>query len=1137
MVGLELYVKDEENVFQRIELFKDESVTITQSLQDVKDIAKVFSDYSQTFNVPASKKNNKVFEHFYNYHINIFDARRKKDAKLYLNHQLFKDGKIKLEGTTLKNNKAHTYRLTFYGSGVNLKDLLGEDKLDALVALSQFNFDYTSANMKTYMSDGFDINNSGEFFEDAIVIPLISAKKRFIFDSAGTNINTATTCNLASYGQGAELTQLKPAIRVYAIIKAIEAQSNYNLTFSDDFFNKTNPEFYNLYMWLHRKEGIIFDEQQPASFFFEGLKNDGGWNKKVVCDFNNSRTSFTTPPKNLKNRTQKNQERFLTIEIIPSVSTQVSDNKFNFAIYKDGLLYKEYKDLQGDTVGNNPIVKNLEIPKGTYSFAIFGNYPSSFEIIGLVEMDKTAFGSFFNSSGGRDKRNFTATCTVAATSKLQSSNQIPEIKVIDLLSGLFKLFNLTSFQNEDGTIEIKSLDSFYRGTTLKPVVTYDVTKEIDKTDLTVDSVLPFKEVSFKYQGLDSFITKSHNELFNVDWGSLNYSGNEDTKLEGQTYNIEVPFEHFKFERLINVTGGSTTDIQYGWSVDIDQNPYLGKPLLFYPVKKTVDVKVLELDNATSSTLTSVYLPSNSYSLSAKDASGADTSGNINFNAEVNEYTGRPFELSLFEQYYKTYLKEIFDPKRRLTITSAYLPLSTILNIKLNDRIRISDRLYKINKMTTNFETNKTVFELINIVVSSGLAPSTVLTDDNTEFLAIIPPTIIPSVNCITVDTTAYTADDTVLRADYGCNTDDVEEFSIKQPVPDTIEINKIVADIDPCIVVAPTLTVATQKTNTATSVFFTHNLTTLGSVCKKNQVSDYGWLIADADATLRGSDDIDTLIGTGGVTNRAFTNGSVGDYTTEVTGLSHPDDKFWRFYARTNTAPAYDKADVISDIYGASTFTGVSYTETTAVQNYSILDWDNIRTIRIKSYDGTIYDYKGVYGDQLIYSKIVPYVVEGAPLPTMNCTPYLAGQQDPPVFCSWGSYTASTSSTHFGFSNYQGMGQYIAYHATDRSTAEEEAIKAKSPPYNYGASWPHYYMPIVYANMPINGNYFTGPVIEGTSMYTQMMGGMVLAPDGYYALWEKDKDGFSKSNVTDDQGISIRILNGYIQDLQSYYRS
>ena len=1127
MVGLELYVKDEENVFQRIELFKDESVTITQSLQDVKDIAKVFSDYSQTFNVPASKKNNRVFEHFYNYHINIFDARRKKDAKLYLNHQLFKEGKIKLEGTTLKNNKAHTYKLTFFGSGVNLKDILGEDKLDALVGLNEFNFDYTTANLKAYMSDGLDVLAFGEDFEDAIVVPLISAKKRFIFDSAGTNTNTDTTCNLSSYGQGAELTQLKPAIRVYAIIKAIEAQSNYNLTFSDDFFNETNPEFYNLYMWLHRKEGNLFDDQQPASFPFEDLKNDGGYNKKVVCDFNNSRTSFTTPASGLK-RTQRNQERYLTIEII--ASAQTSSNKFDFIIYKDGLLYKEYKDLQGDTVGNNPIVKGKKIPKGTYSFAIFGSHPSSFEIIGLVEMDKTFLGGLFNSSGGRDKRNFTATTTVGTTNKLQAITQVPEIKVIDLLSGLFKLFNLTSFQNEDGTIEIKSLDAFYRGTTLKPVVTYDVTKEIDKTDLTVDSVLPFKEVSFKYQGLDSFITKSHNELFNIEWGSLSYSGNEDTKLEGQTYNIEVPFEHMKFERLLNVTGGATTDIQYGWSVDIDQNSYLGKPLLFYPVKKTVDVKILELDNATSSTLTSVYLPSNSYSLSATDASGADTSGNINFNAEVNEYTGRPFELSLFEQYYKTYLKEIFDPKRRLTTTSAYLPLSTILNIKLNDRIRISDRLYKINKMTTNFETNKTVFELINIVVSSGLAPSTVLTDDNTEFLAIIPPTIIPSVNCITVDTTGYTADDTVLRADYGCNTDDVESFNVSQPIPDTIDSNIIVADVEPCTVVAPTLTEATQKTNTSTSVFFTHNLTTLGSVCKKNQVSDYGWLIADADATLRGSDDIDTLIGTGGVTNRAFTNGSVGDYTTEVTGLTHPDDKYWRFYARTNTDSAYDKADVISDIYGASTFTGVSYTETTAVQDYLIYDFENIRTIRIKSYAGDIYDYQGVFGNMLIYSKIIPYVVKGPPLPAANCVTVSNQDESPPVWCNYGAYTARTSTSHFGFSNFHSSTGRVGYHATDRSTAEQEAIKGYE---NWGYLSATYYYPVPYANMPINGVYYHGFIHEGTSIYTQITGGMTLAPDGYYAMWNTSSSGKHTSNV----GFSVRLLNGYIQDKQTFYKT
>ena len=1132
MVGLELYVKDEENVFQRIELFKDESVTITQSLQDVKDIAKVFSDYSQTFSVPASKKNNIIFEHFYNYHINLFDARRKKEAKLYLNHKLFKDGKIKLEGATLKNNKAHTYKLTFFGSGVNLKDTLGDDKLDALVALSKFSFEYTSANIRAYMVGGLDITTANEVFENAVVMPLISAKKRFIYDSVGNVTNSDTLCNLGPAGKGAELTQLKPAIRVYAIIKAIEAQSNYNLVFSDDFFNITNTPFYSLYMWLHRKENLVFDDQQPSTFFFEDFYVSG-FDKASVVSLNNARTSFTNPPGkgvNKYSRRINNAKRTLFVDITPSVAT--ADNIFNFIIFKDGVLFKEYKDLTGDSVGTSQLINKLKIPKGTYTFAIHGNYPSTFSATILVKRDNSWGGSFIKGSKTQ-KRSFTATATVSATSALQVTTQLPEIKVLDFLTGLFKMFNLTSFQNEDGIIEIKTLDSFYRGTTLKPVVTYDVTKEIDKTDLTVDTVLPFKQVSLGYQGLDSFLAKSHNELFNIEWGSLHYAGNEDSKLEGQTYNIEVPFEHFKYERLIDVTGGATKDVQYGWSVDIDQNSYLGKPLLFYAVKCSESIKVLELDGVTTSTVLAPFIPSNSYSLTPTAlVTGTDISNNINFNAEVNEYTGRPFDLTLFEQYYKIYLKEIFDPKRRLTTTSAYLPLSTILNIKLNDRIRIFDRLYKINKMTTNFETNKTVFELINIVVSSGLEPSTVLTDDNTEFLAIIPPIILPVENCITADTIAYTADDTVLTADYSCNTDDVESFNISQPVPNTIESNRIKPIVDPCVVVAPTLTVATQKTNTSTSVFFTHNLTTLGSVCKKNQVSDYGWLIADADATLRASDDIDTLIATGGVTNRPFTNGSVGDYTTEVTGLSHPDDKFWRFYARTNTDPAYDEADVISDIYGAETFTGVSYSETTAVQNYNIRDWENIRTLRIMDYAGTTYDYQGVFGNQLIYSKIVPYVVKGAPLPTMDCAPYLAGQETPPVFCNFGSYTASTSSTHFGLANYFGRGN-IGYHATDRSSAEEDAIKATSPPHTYGNSWPTYYMPIAKADMPINGTWYSGPITEGTSIYTQIFSGMTLAPDGYYALWKSDLDG----KLINNTGLSVRQLNGYIQDKQLFYKT
>jgi hypothetical protein len=61
-------------------MFKDESVSITQSIQNVKDIAKVFTEFTKTFTLPASKTNNKIFKHYYNFDITGgFDARTKKD--------------------------------------------------------------------------------------------------------------------------------------------------------------------------------------------------------------------------------------------------------------------------------------------------------------------------------------------------------------------------------------------------------------------------------------------------------------------------------------------------------------------------------------------------------------------------------------------------------------------------------------------------------------------------------------------------------------------------------------------------------------------------------------------------------------------------------------------------------------------------------------------------------------------------------------------------------------------------------------------------------------------------------------------------------------------------------------------------
>jgi len=49
----------------KIELFEDEQINVTSSVQNINDISKVFTDFSQSFTVPASTVNNEIFKHFY----------------------------------------------------------------------------------------------------------------------------------------------------------------------------------------------------------------------------------------------------------------------------------------------------------------------------------------------------------------------------------------------------------------------------------------------------------------------------------------------------------------------------------------------------------------------------------------------------------------------------------------------------------------------------------------------------------------------------------------------------------------------------------------------------------------------------------------------------------------------------------------------------------------------------------------------------------------------------------------------------------------------------------------------------------------------------------------------------------------
>ena len=679
-----------------VDMFDDETVSLTNTIQEIRDISKVFTSFSQSFVVPASKINNQLFKHYYNFNIdNGFDARLKVNATIELNYLPFEKGKIKLEGTELKNNEIYGYKITFFGNTVELKDLIGEDTLDALVGDSNwidgFTKPYSSSAIYTGLVSGYDITNDGVSYPKAIITPLISHTTRLFYDSAS---DTADNGNLAPNGNGESdamnhgvyWKDLKYAIRVDLIVKAIE--KTYGLTFSTDFFNSSNSSYYNLYMWMHRKKGNVDDPNAPATF--PQLVDFG-------LDSTMTNVIATGQTVTVSNQTGNNKITS-TLTINPNAA---ENTVYTVNVIKDGIIQDSFS-----ATASSAASANIDLFNGNYQVQIVVREEFTVDSISweiqdlLVPESHTLNVSAF---------------TIQAINQFVPSAQLPPQKVLEFLTGIFKLFNLTAFVLDNGTIKVQTLDDFYANpSTGSP---FDISNFIDISKSQVNVALPYREIIFQYKGLGTKLAMQHEQLTTggVGWGTTEYMG--DAKYDGGVYKVEAPFEHMKYERLVNVATGNNTTAQFGWMVDDNDESYLGEPVLFYPIYQQNEDSIRFLSdrpylNPSSNTdINDYFIPSNSLALDT-----ATSTANINFNQENNEYEVlQNFTGTLFNNYYSNYITQMFNSKRRISKFSAYIPVNILLNYTLADRFIINNESYKINLVNTNLKTGLSTLELLNEV--------------------------------------------------------------------------------------------------------------------------------------------------------------------------------------------------------------------------------------------------------------------------------------------------------------------------------------------------------------------------------------------------------------------------------------
>ena len=701
---VQLFISD-----TRVDLFKDESISITDSVQNVSDISKLFTPFSKQFNLPASQTNNKLFKHYYNFHIQGgFDARFKVDARIEINFVPFKTGKLRLTGVSLKDNKPHTYKVVFFGEPNSLKDIFGDEDLSGLNGLSTYDIQYDNNDFLDAFKTGLQSTGTvaTNLSNRNVVVPLISLNTYYTYDTTSTDrLDNVNFTELRK--------QLKPAIKLKRVIEAIQTQ--YDITFNmedvhlDEFvlaedtsqvITEATPSedvilesatsdiktffgsdmFDELYLWLHREKTPVTSPETTTKTF--GVDRTTRSIKFTLADFTYSSGSgdvltggklVVTDPDSYTIR----------VALTPSASATTGEIIVKDKNTNELLFFKEDITFQS---GVNLSIPLMDLTSGsldsrTYNieFRINCQVPQTFSSVTMLitKNESTA-------------HNYTTTNKVL-NDNIFIQDYLPKMKVIDFLTGLFKMFNLVAYNRlGDSTIYVETFDDF-----MTKGLTRDITKYIDISKSTIDRPIPYNQVNFKYSKPVTQTSLRFLNQFAQAFGDLEYSAPE--KYDGQAFNLDVPFERSVLINLQNSSGVNTNNI-LGWWVDDKGDTTLGKPFIFF--NRVID----------SSTYTVTLTNITAYN--APSSVSSDGNHTLNFGAEYDEFSKSVNTNSLFSRFYQNYIVQTFNQNGRIIKVSARLPVSFILNYRVNDVILIDGQEYYINNITIDLTTGKSELELI-----------------------------------------------------------------------------------------------------------------------------------------------------------------------------------------------------------------------------------------------------------------------------------------------------------------------------------------------------------------------------------------------------------------------------------------
>ena len=664
MRKVQIYVEN-----QLIDLFDDETIEVNSSVQNIQDISKVFTDFSQSFTVPASKINNDVFGFYYNNDLDQFDANTRVACRIEIDLIPFREGKLQLEGSIIKNNQVEAYKISFYGDVVTLKDKFKDEKLKDL-DYSNLSEVYSGANVQSSITTTSHLD---------VRYPLISSSRIWTYnDGSGIDL----------LAHAVVFDELFPAISDSKILSLIA--DTYGVTFTGNYLS--DDRFKNSYTWWKNKETAAFTAQAIDIPFNTGLATcnadlpNAVGNSVVNFDYININT--LTQPGDWASWGISGSHR-LEIYVIPATAVT-----YYIDVYKNGVF-------TGTTFTDS--TNQLFTVALTYnSFGLDDAYTFKARAASALTFDMTVKYKF--ATNYRNTSNVLTlleyTCSYVSLSNsitniIDFASIAPDMKVSEWFSGTLKESNLTCYPVDTLTFQIEPLEEWYANGD-----TVDITQYVNTDEIQVDRLKMYNEINLKWQKSEAFLNVAYSELQGKEYGELSelFPNND-----GGKFDITLPFETMLFNNFDTTNG----NLQVAYCIKDVSNPtpYIPKPVKLY--LNTVKACGFYFDNGSTVPQLTTYMPFGQSSTYNGDQYS------MNFGLEFDSLTNDPVPNSLYQTYYEPYLLNLFDSKSRKVTVTCILPLNILTRLSLDDALIIRDKKYRINDMTSDLTSGVVKLVLVS----------------------------------------------------------------------------------------------------------------------------------------------------------------------------------------------------------------------------------------------------------------------------------------------------------------------------------------------------------------------------------------------------------------------------------------